>query len=203
MAKTNKISITRALTKLKTLDSKIKKEISNNCYVTVSVGGKISEHSQCNAKASFQAVQDLINFRDNLKSEVAKSNAVTNVTVAGKEMTVVEAIESKNSIGYKVELLKELKRQLADKRYQIEDVNSDAERRLDRLIESSVGSDKTKAKDEVEAITKTFLQRNEAKLVDDLGIEKVIKELEDDIQEFVDDVDIALSESNSRTYIEV
>jgi hypothetical protein len=197
-----KISITRALTKLKTLDSKISKEI-NKCFITYSVGGKVSESNECNSKGNFQAVQDLIKFRNLLKSEVAKSNACTEVTIAGKKMTVLEAIESKNSIKYKIDLLKELKSQLSSIRYEVQERNLDTERRLDRLIESSVGSDKSKAQGEVDAITKTFLQRNEAKLVDNLGIENVIKQLEDEITDFVDDVDISLSESNSNTYIEI
>ena len=194
-----KITVTRALTKLKTLDKKIKKAIREGCFVTYEVGGK--QDKECDSKSDFQSVQDLIDFRDRLKSAIAESNANTKVKIAGKKMTVVEAIEKKNSIQYKTELLQYLRHSLAITRDTVEDINSDVQRRLDRLIEASVGSEKQKT--EVEAISKPFLQRNEAKVIDTLKIEEKIKELDEEITSFIEEVDVSLSEANSQTFIEV
>ncbi len=194
-----KISITRSLVKLKTLDKKIKKAIREGCYVSYEVGGK--QEKTCNPKADYQSVVDLINYRDKLKTAVAESNAKTKVKVAGKKMSVVEAIEKKSSIEYKSELLTYLRHSLSSVREDVEDINQDVQRRLDKLIEASVGSEKSKS--EVEAISKPFLQRNEAKVVDKLKIEDKIKELDEEVLSFIEDIDVTLSEVNSQTFIEV
>jgi predicted translin family RNA/ssDNA-binding protein len=195
-----KLTITRGLTQLKTLDKRIKKGITNSCFVTLEVGGNIQ--NKCIPKADFQSIIDLIEYRDRLKSAIVTSNAKTKIRIAGKKYTVAEAIEAKTSILYRAELLKALRQNLDRARYEVESINEDVQRRLDRLIEASVGSD-SKNKTEIEAISKPFLQRNEAKLVDDLDIEDKIKKLDKELEDFLEEIDVILSESNSQTYIEV
>ena len=48
---------------------------------------------------------DLISRRNKIKSAIIMSNAKTVVEVAGKQMTVAEAIDKKSSIEYEKELL--------------------------------------------------------------------------------------------------
>ena len=194
-----KITITRGLTTLKTLDKKITKATRAGNFVTFEVNGKAT--TDINAVSDLQKVNDLIDYRDRLKSAIAASNAVTKVKVGQEVMTVVAAIEKKSSIAHKVKLLSTLQTELAETRSNIEYHNADAERRLDKLIEASVGSDSQK-KDEIEAISKPFMKRNEATLVDPLKIEKVIEKLDEEIEDFLVNVDVSLSESNATTYIE-
>ena len=93
-----KISITEALNELKLYDSKITKAITNAtlCGATKKSSDKVGvvkkEDFEDRAKASYQSVTDLIANRNTLKSAVVKSNAVTEVTVDDKVMTVAEAI---------------------------------------------------------------------------------------------------------------
>jgi cell division protein ZapA (FtsZ GTPase activity inhibitor) len=193
-----KLTVTRGLTQLKTLDKRIKKAIANGCYVTYKVGDK--QEQDCNPKSDFQSVMDLIQYRDRLKSAIVKSNAETKVKIAGKKYTVAEAIEAKTSIQYRAALLDTLRRNLDSVRYNVDEINQDVQRRLDRLIEASVGSD-SKNKSEIDAISKPFLQRNEAQIVDDLKIEEKIKTLDKELEDFLEEIDVALSESNAQTYI--
>ncbi len=195
-----KITITRSLTTLKTLDKKISKATRAGVFITYQVNGKSND--DINAVADLQKVNDLIDYRDRLKSAIAASNAVTKVKVGRDEMTVVAAIEKKSSVVYKAKLLSTLQTELAETRSNVEYHNADAERRLDKLIEASVGSD-TQKKDEIEAISKPFMKRNEASLIDPLKIETVISDLDEEIEDFLVNVDVALSESNSTTFIEV
>ena len=103
-----KISITEALNELKLYDSKILKAITNAKLVGAAkkfsdkVGVFKKEDFEDRAKASYQSVTDLIANRNALKSAIVKSNAITEVTVNGKTMTVAEAIERKNSIDYDI-----------------------------------------------------------------------------------------------------
>ena len=57
--------------------------------------------------------------------------------------------------------------------------------------------------DEYDAVAKPFLLNNEAKIVDPLDVKKLIETLEDGINAFEQEVDIALTESNARTEIEI
>ncbi len=198
-----KITITRGLTTLKTLDKKIAKATRAGNFVTFEVNNK--KETDINAVADLQKVTDLINYRDSLKSAIAASNAVTIVKVGRDEMTVVAAIEKKTSVAYKAKLLQTLQVSLSEVRQNIDYHNSDAERRLDKLIEASVGSDSNKKDDSgaIDAISKPFMKRNEATMVDPLKIEDVISKLDEEIEDFLVNVDVSLSESNATTYIEV
>ena len=194
-----KMTITRGLANLKLLDKKIKKAIGNGNYITFKIGQKAS--MDINPKADLQKVSDLISRRNTIKTAIMMSNAQTYVTVAGEKMTVVEAIDRKTSIELDKLLLQKLRYDREANADHIEDVNADMQRRLDRLLESSMGSD-TDDK-ENKAIVESFEKRNKAEAVDALGIDKVIDEMETMIDEFDSEVDLCLSESNSLTSIEV
>jgi len=105
-----KITITRGLTSLKTLEKKISKAINDAEFTDVKVGTKKSELTTADAVAALQKVQDLIDYRDNLKSAIAMSNAVTLVKVGAVTMKVTEAIEKKTSIVFRVKLLEKMRR---------------------------------------------------------------------------------------------
>jgi len=57
-----KITITRALSSLKTLQGKIDKATPNAEFCTTKVGGKVSKDIK--AKENFQKINDLIDYRD-------------------------------------------------------------------------------------------------------------------------------------------
>ena len=132
-----------------------------------------------------------------------KSNATTKVTIGNVEMLVIDAIEMKETIKYKENFLQQLKSQQNNIRYTIASTNENVNARLDKLLEANFGKEsKTKA-DEMEAISKPFLERNEAKLEDPLNIDSLIESLSEEILAFTSNVDYALSESNALTQIEI
>ena len=195
-----KITITRGLTSLKTLEKKISKAINDAEFTDVKVGTKKSELTTADAVAALQKVQDLIDYRDNLKSAIAMSNAVTEVKVGAVTMKVTEAIEKKTSIVFRVKLLEKMRRDQMYKKDEVEEINRDVESRLDKLLRTSVGDGNAA---EAEAISKPFLERNSAQLFDPLNIQGKIEALDAEIDDFLENVDVCLSESNSTTYIEV
>jgi len=203
-----KISITRALVMLKTLDKRINQQSKELNPLDVEVDKKLTFSKQPkndfvqDIKASYQKLTDLIKQRNTIKSNIVKSNALTTVRVAGGEMTVAQAIERKSSIVFEKNLLNILKHQLANGIARMDSVNCQARLRLDKLLESTFSKDSTKVKpEEFESVSKPFLERNEATLVDPLDIRKVIESLEESINSFEEEVDIALSESNAVTLI--
>ncbi|MGI6050090.1 MAG: hypothetical protein ACOYEI_04575, partial [Acetivibrionales bacterium] len=99
MSEVKRISITEALNKLKLYDAKISKAINSHKYVGAAkkssnmLGVQTKEVFNNNAKAGYQSVTDLIKNRNKLKSLIVQSNAITEVTINDKVMTVAEAIE--------------------------------------------------------------------------------------------------------------
>ncbi|MCI8749711.1 MAG: hypothetical protein HFH67_17965 [Lachnospiraceae bacterium] len=206
-----KISITEALNELKLYDSKITKEITNAtlCGATKKSSDKVGvvkkEDFEDRAKASYQSVTDLIANRNTLKSAVVKSNAVTEVTVDDKVMTVAEAIERKNSIEYDETLLNEMKRQYANATATVDKENKKVDAKVDDLLTTLVGkdSDKKLNKEDQEAVEKPYREKNEFEFIDPLGLYEKIQALEADIDGFKSNVDTVLVLSNATTFIEV
>ena len=192
-----KITITRALTSLKTLEKKILKAINEAEFTAIKVGNKTTN---IDAVKDLQKVNDLISYRDKLKSAIAMSNATTTVKIGSEVFQVTEAIEKKTSIIFKVKLLDRMKRDFVYKTDEVDDINQEVNARLDKLLRTSVGDGNAV---EAEAISKPFLERNQAKLFDPLAIQGKMETLDAEIDDFLENCDVCLSESNSRTYIEV
>lgn len=206
-----KMLVTQALNELKLLDGRINRAISNGTYVAAA---KLSETKVSStvtkedfivdAKSSLQSVKDLIERRKKIKAAVVISNANTFVDISGVTMTVADAIERKDSIEYDNEILRTLKNQFSNAVATVGQKNMNMELQIDRIVESSFGKDSRQKinSEDYEAIAKPYRTNNEYGLVDPLGIEKLIAQMEEAIQGFISNVDAALQISNCTTYIE-
>lgn len=206
-----KISITEALNELKLYDSKINKAIANAKLAGATkkssdkVGVVKKDEFEERAKASYQSVTDLIANRNALKSAIVKSNAVTEVTINGKVMTVAEAIERKNSIDYDEQLLNTMKAQYVNATSSVDKENKKVDTKVDELIQTLVGkdSDKKIEKDAIEAIEKPYREKNEWELVDPIKIFDEMLKLEAEIDGFQSNCDTSLAVANATTFIEL
>ena len=203
------ISITEALVKLKTLGKRIDSAISSIRPISMvtgknsPLGFKTTEEFETSAKAAFQSAQSLIQYRQTIKGAIVAANATTNVTIGGKVMTVAQAIERKNSIQYEKDLLKCLSQNYTMTLSSVVRTEADVQVRLQKLLEVTFGKDiKTKG-DEVDNISKPFIEANNPRMIDPLNLKNLIESLEKDIDEFEGEVDFRLSEANARTMIEV
>ena len=92
------MSLHRALSELKTLDKRIHKQIDDSKFVGVKHKNKKVNLFQDEkefireAKADYQSIIDLITRKQKIKKAIVEANANTKVTVAGKEMTIADAI---------------------------------------------------------------------------------------------------------------
>lgn len=202
-----KYSIHRALAELKLLDKRITKTIDNLKVVTYKKGDKLEyniteEEFKAVVEADMQSVKDLITRRKEIKEKIVKSNAETLVTIAGKEMTVAAAIERKESIKYEKKLAEELKNQLNNLKAIINNRNEQVEYSLERQL-GNLTSNPDADKGLVLTFSEQYRNKEQFALVDPLNIEKVIEELENEIDSFESEVDYVLSTSNAITEIEV
>lgn len=205
-----KMLVTQALNELKLLDDRINKAINDAVLVIAAKRSEkkvtpnlTKEEFEIRAKAGYQSILDLIERRKKIKAAVVTSNAVTEVTVHGEEMTVAEAIERKSTIDYEISLLRQMQGQWGAQNREMNMQNIRMEERIDKYIETFVGKDTSKAKDnELEAMIKPMRESGEYALVDPLSIEKKIADLDDYIKGFRSEVDAILQISNCTTYIE-
>ncbi|QYC51561.1 hypothetical protein key_070 [Erwinia phage KEY] len=213
MTATNKFSVTRALATIKNLDAKIERAIPRLLVATCTVGtgnnltlvGTKATEAEFTADviAAEKALTDMIDQRARIKAAVIKSNAATKVMIGTKEMTVAEAIESKKSVGYKVQMLANLRKQLVAVNTEFNRLNDAFQTKLDVAESQVTGRDKKSSKEEVDIATAGIKLRQTPAMLDPLGLSKYIDKLDAEVQDFLLNVDFALSEVNAKTDIEV
>jgi len=205
-----KITIHRALTELKTIDNRIDRHING-----LSVVGHYSRDKKLfdfkplkdfeqQAISDYQSINDLIDRQTKLKSAINIANATTKVTVGDKEMTILEAINFKNTVQWKRDLLNRLQSNRRSRTMEIERHNTQVNVKADNLAEIALGKDGVKTKSEdVETIRKPYIEGNELLLSDPINVDLTIDNLTTEISNFEMEVDASLSEINATTFIEV
>lgn len=115
---TEKLTIHRALSELKIIDSRISKAIDEGVFVTANkhsnakINGMTIGGLQSFMKSSLESITSIITRKNAIKRAVDLSNATTKVTINGVEMTVVEAINLKNhGLESKLALVNAMKKQ--------------------------------------------------------------------------------------------
>jgi len=210
-----KITLTEALAELKLLDKKINKklnELRSSVLVDYKVGKsqvgsmsrKTEDEIKQEGKSLLQSLTDLLNNRKQLKAKIAETNAVTKVTIAGNEYTIVEAIERKRNLDNEKQVVQYLMQQYDDAWEHVLDINERAKNEVDRLLESRLSTDsKNQNAKEIEELMKVLMANKEASLIDPLGVKQLADEINESIEQFEKEVDIALSIVNAKTEIEI
>ena len=195
----NKLTVTRALIKLKTLSARIEKNIPLISALTITQNGKpMHEISESN----LQQVQDLISYRSKLKSALAISNATEKITVAGVEYTVAAAIERKRTVDTEKILLRHLEQQYASTVARLESLKNDAENRAERLIMTEAGKDSRSTDPaKVKELREAFLAGYKYELLDTFKMTEKIPLMRKYIEDFEGDIDAALSEKAGQTFL--
>ena len=209
------MSITRALVELKNLDNKIKQAIQgvhfigvttgkdNNKKVFIPSGNDVASAQQL-IQGNFDKATQLISNRQKIKAAVVKSNAVTEVNLAGKVLTVAEAIETKTSLPYKELLLTTLVQQANSANTHVSNINNKMNEDIDKALQVVYGNEKGKVQSEMyEQVAEPQRKQKEGAILDPAKIDLKIKSLQDEIQTIKSELDFVLAESNAKTEIEV
>lgn len=202
-------SIHRALSELKTLDSRIVKTIDGfepvgYKQVGKPVNGLYDEKNFiADAKSKFDSINDLITRKERIKSAISKANNTTFVTIGGKQMTVTDAINYKTILSTKKLLLDNLKRKNTKNIQVIEKRLIEVEAKALNIASSALQKDNVKIGDnDVLNVTEPYIKNNKYDSVDPLDISKLIEKMETEIDSFESEVDAVLSEINAITMIE-
>lgn len=207
------ISVQRALSELTILDKKINDFSSeNHRFTTYLKSGKMVRGHQDKdrfareAKRYLDSLVDALDRRARIKSAIVQSNAVTKITVAGKEMTVAEAIEMKNSIATQETIVYRMKYDLGKTQEAAErnrnNANARLESRIDELTRREGRNGEVNLEDEISALRAIHDKTQVFEVFDPANITDVIEELSNFATTFRRDIDLALLESNVATEIE-
>lgn len=206
------ISVTRALRELKLLKSQIDGQVNGLRLIgmtqnkhkgkEISTNNTVEEFSK-NAQSQYDKITALIDRVSAIKSAIVSSNSMTKVKVGKKEMTVAEAIERKANIGQSKALLASMQRDYLKHKEIVQKNRAELDKQIENLINTSLGKDRKTSKEDYDAVAAPFLEANEIISVDPIKLEKRIEDLKNEIETFEAEVDIVLSESNSKTEINV
>ena len=209
MSKT--ITLNEALAKIKLLNKKIADKTNKlklTSYApknseTEKKSNKLKKDFIEKGKSDLQEIQDLIKNIKEIKDKLVIANATNYVTVAGVTYTIAEAIERKNSIGREIDLLQHISTDYhADKRY-VEGINQQNQTRLDTRINTLLGnSDRKDCKDLIDAITENA-KKEEFEVVNESIVSDLIDKMQEEINDFISNVDVQLTIANSTVTIEI
>lgn len=201
-----KISLTRALAKIKLLD----KQLQNNSIAgfDVEINGKLKYNQAMTAEefikqanSQVESFKDLFDYRLKLKGLVAKANIETKVMVNGKEYSIIELIDLKSSINYKLNLINNLIQQYNKSTQIVEQIQNKIEEEVSQQVSTANSNKNQVSKDLVQSLTKTYTELWSG-TIKGLDIKKLEQE-KLEIEALVGEVDMTLSEVNSQTMIEI
>lgn len=201
-----KMTVTEGLSRLKTLDKRIEKLSSRNRFIGFKLNGKVNMGLDASSiQSEYDSLISLMDQRAAIKAKITASNASTEVTIGSKTMKVAEAIEFKTSIEAKKELLNSMRAQYGAIIRKEENFEDNISREIDEKVSQVLGNQK-----KVDASDNTYKMIAEQvrsskvfEVIDPLNLADKIKQLEEEIEDFESNVDVALTISNSTTFIEV
>jgi len=209
MAK-EEMTIHRALAELKLIDSKIEKQITELLPVGIHQKDKlIANHItlddfKSGAQSKYDSISDLIARKSTIKSAIVEANGKTTVTVAGKKMTIADAINMKASIIFKKQLIATLTSKYTSAVAELNRGNDMVNQNIQRILEATFGKENTKVnKEDMDNVRTPYLSANEFHLFDPLKVKEKIDSLNKEVSEFEMEIDAALSEVNAVTKITV
>jgi len=201
------LTITRALVELKTLNSRINKIADYTTFIMYKTKSKNSHYAEDDFKqtaiSEFQSFNDLVARRDKIKNAIMMSNMTTMVEIAGKKMTVAQAIEFKTTIGYKTILLETMIKQRQQVTIETEAHKQRVQAKIDDNVRIICGKDSKPDANVIQTVSDGIAKGDPIEVFDPLNLDAVIKTMEKEIEDFSANVDYVLSEANALTKIEV
>lgn len=212
MSVVENMTVHKALSELKVIDDRIKLAIADGVFVKTNkhsnekINGLTIPDFEKVIQGDFDRVSDLIKRQAAIKRAVTLSNAVTKVSICDIEYTVAESIWMKNhGMDMEKTFLAHLKNQYAMAKMVLENQNGNAlEERAEKYVLGMYGQNEGKTNtDEIEKAKREYIKSNTYDIVDPIKIADKIDALEKKINDFMVEVDSALSVSNAVTEITV
>ena len=205
MANKVKMSITRALAQVKLIESKLGRAFAG---FDVEINGKLkyfpnftTEQFEKEAMVEVNSFEDLFKNRLKIKSAIARANIDTKISLFGTEYSIIELIDLKNSSQYKKNVYTNLINNYTKCKSDVVNQDVKIENEVSKQVEVANSNKTQVSKDLTTTLTETYKTLWGGKIIG-LDINKISKEKED-LDKLVAEIDMILSEINSKTEIEV
>lgn len=205
MANKVKMSITRALAQVKLIESKLGRAFAG---FDVEINGKLkyfpnftTEQFEKEALVEVNSFEDLFKNRLKIKSAIARANIDTKISLLDTEYSIIELIDLKNSSQYKKNVYTNLINNYNKCKNDVVNQDVKIENEVSKQVEVANSNKTQVSKDLTTTLTETYKTLWGGKIVG-LDINKISKEKEE-LDKLVSEIDMILSEINSRTEIEV
>lgn len=204
-----RMTIHKGLSELKMLNTRIAELTRSSTFVAVALNGDtkinglpVAEYKE-QMRGNFDRINSLIDRRRKIKTAIMLSNASTIVEIAEESMLVIEAIERKASLDYEKYFLGALKTQFSNANARVTVENEKLPAKLETYLHNILGDKNVAKAEDIRSLTELFNETRVYELLDPSQLAKNIPVMEDRLAQFGANVDAALSESNSVTYIEI
>ena len=205
MANKVKMSITRALAQVKLIESKLGRAFAG---FDVEINGKLkyfpnftTEQFEKEALVEVTSFEDLFKNRLKIKSAIARANIDTKILLFGTEYSIIELIDLKNSSQYKKNVYTNLINNYNKCKSDVVNQDVKIENEVSKQVEVANSNKTQVSKDLTTTLTETYKTLWGGKIIG-LDINKISKEKED-LDKLIAEIDMILSEINSKTEIEV
>jgi hypothetical protein len=198
------MSLHRIIAEIKATENKLQVLNGTSFVFTVPVdqtaetteGKKLSQ-------SNFDSVAALLTKLAVLKAARNKANATTNVTIAGKTMTIDEALAKKAANIYQLNFLNTLRAQMNAGKIKVDQVQAQIESKIAQQVTAASGGTKKATDDEIN-VFRTMAERNtKLAVVAFDGMKEKVEAMARDLEQFTTEVDYTLSEANAITKVEV
>lgn len=204
------MTLHRALAEIKLIEKRITKTITSSKFIAAVDGNQApqgfntQEAFNEQAKANHQSVEALIRRRDAIKAALIDANANHTVQIAGRTMSLAEAIYLRDKgLEEHEELLNSLRRQKTDAAIRLEVLNSNLRERTERHLKEWFANTEKPTPVEIAEVTENFEKRNAPKMLDPIAIDEKIAALDKFIDEFRNEVHFILGEANNSVKINI
>lgn len=203
----SKMSITRALSRVKVVKNRLEKLGSSETFVKVVLetesNSERSKAFKSNSQSLWDEYKDLSKELIEIKKAIKKSNQMVEVDISGQKMTVEEAVIRKEEAELQKDVLVKILREVATGNNEIETSIQKIES-VARNFASEMNKNSTNDTFQEDALKlgRASAEREYKKTML-IGFEpKVAEEKLKEINDFLNEVDYVLSESNATTLIE-
>lgn len=202
------MTVHEALCTLNVLDNRIY-ELKSKTFIGLArksdtkIGGVAIDEVKKHFQSDFDKLMGVVAESDAIKAALSLSNAKTKIKVAGKEITIAEALYTLNKgLPAKKSILANMKSQYAKAIADAQKKNGqELDDKTDNYIYSTFGSkDKADAK-AIEDAAKTYREMHTVELVDPVNLKDRIDTLEAEIDAIETEIDSAIQVSNATTTI--
>ncbi|QXO10182.1 hypothetical protein pEaSNUABM37_00221 [Erwinia phage pEa_SNUABM_37] len=173
-------------------------------YREVQANGKVSVEDATNQiKAAWQRLSDITTVRDDIRAKLVKSNAETTIKVGDVSMTIVAALDFRNSLPERKALLDRMKANWNSTNAAYTQSFNQHEAELTRTRNEALNTNKKVDADFEKNFIAPINLRSRPDILDPMNIKGLIAALEKEISDFELNIDYALSESNAITKITI